>query len=45
LLSAGAGNADVWRSGSMPKKASFYAVARGRTPGLYNSWAECEQRV
>lgn len=27
------------------KKMPYYAVARGRTVGIYNSWAECEAQV
>jgi len=26
-------------------KKNFYAVASGRTPGLYSSWAECQAQV
>lgn len=26
-------------------KNKFYAVLRGRTPGIYNTWAECEKQV
>lgn len=32
----------------MPKVKNpnaFYAVARGRTPGIYHSWDDCEQQV
>lgn len=25
--------------------AAYYAVARGRLPGVYSTWAECEQQV
>eukprot|EP00956_Cyclotella_meneghiniana_P010870 scaffold15231_cov66-Cyclotella_meneghiniana.AAC.8 len=27
------------------KGPKFYAVAKGRNPGIYNSWAECESQV
>lgn len=26
-------------------KSKFYAVLRGRNPGIYNTWAECEKQV
>ena len=26
-------------------KGGFYAVRRGRTPGVYLTWAECEEQV
>ena len=26
-------------------KGGFYAVRRGRTPGVYLTWAECEAQV
>lgn len=26
-------------------KSKFYAVKNGRKPGIYNTWAECEQQV
>ncbi|RPD56755.1 ribonuclease H-like protein [Lentinus tigrinus ALCF2SS1-6] len=31
----------------MPKasKPGFYAVARGRVPGVYSTWGECQQQV
>lgn len=35
-------------SGTKRKRASeskFYAVAKGHTPGVYNSWADCQQQT
>jgi len=29
----------------MAKKKKFYAVAVGRTTGIYESWSECEKQV
>eukprot|EP00890_Picochlorum_soloecismus_P002291 jgi/Picsp_1/3062/NSC_01284-R1_ribonuclease h len=29
----------------MGKKKSFYAVVRGRQPGLYKSWESCEKQI
>ena len=29
----------------MPPKQGFYAVARGRQPGVYHTWPECEAQV
>ena len=23
----------------------YYAVAKGRSPGIYNTWAECSEQV
>jgi len=28
-----------------PKGAAFYAVKAGRTPGIYNTWAECQRMI
>jgi hypothetical protein len=27
------------------KGPKYYAVAKGRVPGIYNTWAECEAQV
>ena len=24
---------------------TFYAVAKGKTPGIYNTWGECQAQV
>ena len=32
------------RSTRMPKK-NFYAVAKGKTPGIYQTWAQCEAQT
>ena len=29
----------------MPKTGVIYAVARGRNPGIYKTWADCERNV
>jgi ribonuclease HI len=29
----------------VPKTKKYYAVARGRAPGVYETWSECEQQV
>lgn len=32
-------------SSAAKKKSAFYAVRRGRVPGVYNSWAECQAQT
>lgn len=29
----------------MAKMAKIYAVAKGRVPGIYGSWEDCERQV
>lgn len=29
----------------MAKTAKIYAVAKGRVPGIYGSWEDCERQV
>ena len=37
---------DLWRPRCLQQKMSaFYAVARGKTVGIFLSWSECEQQV
>ena len=36
-------NNSLFRGGAMASK--YYAVRKGKTPGIYNSWSECKLQV
>jgi hypothetical protein len=35
----------VFSPGSRRGRQKFYAVRRGHSPGIYNSWADCSRQV
>jgi hypothetical protein len=40
------GAAPLWTAAAMGKSGpKFYGVRRGRVPGVFHTWAECEQQT